>query len=267
MFIIVGHNIKLKQVLVHDTTDHTTLPVSYEIVRKAENRGIKVHGLDFKGNIICNTPDVLLELKPQLQVIVAKAMLLQLDANKILELLFPICAQYDLVEEPEDLIFNAEPTPTLIFCLTGQMLQFNQEPISSWLYSITDCADFAKIEDEIAHFMLKELYKIPIMSDKSKLIINEIKYIANSYFIRLQLGLTLCVDVAYYTSSYHKDIINSRVTNHVLYKHYLRKLEKYRPEGPYFISNFKFIAMFPSSTLTAPIYVRQGGYEHVRNHR
>ena len=261
MFIIVGHDIKSKQVLVHDTKDHTTQPVSYGILRKALSKGIKVYGLDFKDNIICNTLDVLLELKPQLQTIVAKALLLQLDTNKILELLFPICVQYGLVEEIEDLIFNAEPTPTLIFCLTGQMLQFNQEPTSSWLYSITDCADFAKIEDELTHFMLKELYKIPIMSDKAKLIISEIKYIADSYYIRLQSGLTLCIDMAYYTSSYHKDLINSRVTNHVLYKHYLRKLEKYRPDGPYFISNFKFIARFPSSTLTAPIYVRHGGYK------
>lgn len=251
MFIIIGHDKKAEQVMVHDTLDHTTTPANYAILRKVVNKGYIVKGLDERGNIICNEPNVLMELKVLLQPIITKALLLRLDNRKIIELIFPICARYGLAEDFYDLDVDIEKL-IVSFYLTGQFLLFKENCIEQ-LHSIKHTKDFNKLNKK-TRIMLKELYKIPLSTNHSDLIVNKISNLESSYFVGLKCGVTLHIIMWPYKQDYTIELANQQ--NNEAFRYYLRSLAKYEPENSYFIYSLKQQNYYPSGIVAPILYVR-----------
>lgn len=237
MFIIVGHDKQMQQVMVHDTSDHTTMPASYGILEKAIRRGYEIKGLDEQGNIICNNSDVFDELKIHLKPLIAKAILLQLDKTKILELIFPVCKKYGIVDKPFDLEVNTEVC-TIVFYLLGVTWHYKEENRERF-HSITHIKDFELLPIE-TRYMLQELYKIPLRPNHSKLIITEIAITkSNSYYIKFKHGLCLHVIIKAYELYYPAVLAAIDTISTAVLKHYIRRLGEERPWGPYFISQLE----------------------------
>lgn len=251
MFIIIGHDKKAAQVMVHDTSDHTTTPANYAILRKVINKGYIVKGVDTRGNIICNEPNVLMELKVLLQPIITKALLFRLDNMKIIELIFPICANYGLAEDFYDLEVDIEKL-MVYFYLTGQFLLFKENCIEQ-LHSIKHTKDFNKLNKK-TRIMLKELYKIPLSTKHSDLIVNKISNIDSSYFIGLKCGLTLHVIMKPYEQDYTIELANQQ--DNEAFRYYLRSLAKYEPENSYFIYSLTQQNYHPAGMIASVLYVR-----------
>ena len=253
MFIIVGHDRNKQQVMVHDTSDHTTVPASYAILRKAVNKGYLVKGIDNTGQIICNEPDVLAELKIQLQAIMSKILLLKLNVQKAIELIFPICEKYGLAEDYYDLSFEPE-TFSLMLYLIGKKVYFTGKQ-NKTVHSLKYTKDFDKIENDEVQYLLKELYKIPLSYEIKDLIITDIRRMKHNYYIRFSNAVVLGISLRLYDTDYTPTLADDPVAADA-YRHYLRKLAKYRPEGPYFIYDFTVQYHFPSDLVTKTIYSR-----------
>ena len=255
MFIIVGHDRQMQQVMVHDTSDHTTMPASYRIVEKVLKKGYKINGLDEQGNIVCNTPDLFDELKMQLKPLIAKALLLQLDKLKIAELIFPLCLSYGIVDKPFDLEVNTLAY-TVTFYLVGVSYHYKEDRIEKF-YSVKHLKEFEQLSEE-AQYMLQELYKMPLKLKHSDLIITEINQILNhSYLIKFKDGNVIQVVIHYYEKDFLKllDMLDGAVCTAV-FKHYIRRLAEEKPKGPYFISQLIVRGNFTLNMKTINVYTR-----------
>lgn len=255
MFIIVGHDKQMQQVMVHDTSDHTTMPANYGIVEKVLRKGYKIKGLDEQGNIICNNSDVFDELRLYLKPLLAKAVLLQLDKLKIAELIFPICKKYGVVDKPFDLEVNTQAY-TITFYLIGVSYYYKEDKIEKF-YSIKHLKEFEQLPEE-TQYMLQELYKIPLKLKHSELIITEINQIVNhSYLIKFKDGNAIQVVIHYYDKDFSNllDMLDGTICAAV-FKHYIRRLAEEKPKGPYFISQLIVRGNFTLNMKTINIYAR-----------
>lgn len=161
MFIIVGNDTLNEQVSIYDTKDCTINKVSYNTLDKALKQGIKVEGVSQGGNIICKTPNVLQEIIVQIQPIIAKALLLNLQNNKVCEMLLPIFNSYYLADTADDLGADLEKNRVAIKNIGGIIdLKSSKSIIYS---SIRLDEDFKKL-GFIEQYMLKELAEIPCIS-------------------------------------------------------------------------------------------------------
>lgn len=255
MFIIVGHDVKNQQVMVHDTADHTTMPANYKIVEKVLRKGYKIKGLDEQGNIICNNSDVFDELRLYLKPLLAKALLLQLDKLKIAELIFPVCKKYGVVDKPFDLEVNTQAC-TITFYLIGVSYHYKEDKIEKF-HSVKHLKEFEQLPEE-AQYMLQELYKMPLKLKHSDLIITEINQLFNhSYLIRFKDGIIMQVTIHYYDKDFSKllDTLDETACTAV-FKHYIRRLAEEKPKGPYFISQLRRWRNSTFNMKTRNIYTR-----------
>lgn len=255
MFVIVGHDKQMQQVMIHDTSDHITMSASYEIVRKVINKGYKINGLDVQGNIICNETDVFNELKVQLRPILSKAILLQLNKAKILELIFPVCQYYGVVDKLFDLEVNTEVC-TITFYLLGITWHYKEERKEQF-YSVKHIKEFEQLPEK-AQYMLQELYRIPLKLKHSDLIITEINQILNhSYLIKFKDGNAIHVFIHYYKKDFSTilDMLDGTICATV-FTHYIRRLAEEKPKGPYFISQLIVRDNFTLNMKTINIYTR-----------
>lgn len=255
MFIIVGHDKQIQQVMVHDTADHTTMPANYKIVEKVLRKGYEIKGLDEQGNIICNNSDVFDELRLYLKPLLAKAVLLQLDKLKIAELIFPVCKKYGVVDKPFDLEVNTQAC-TITFYLIGISYHYKEDKIEKF-HSVKHLKEFEQLPEEV-QYMLQELYKMPLELKHSDLIITEISQFFNrSYLIRFKSGTIIQVNISYYEKDF-STILNKldETLWDAAFKHYIRRLAEEEPKGPYFIREINVWGNYTYNMKVRNIYTR-----------
>lgn len=224
MFIIVGNDTLNEQVSIYDTKDCTINKVSYNTLDKALKQGIKVEGVSQGGNIICKTPNVLQEIIVQIQPIIAKALLLNLQNNKVCEMLLPIFNSYCLADTADDLVTDLGKNRVTVKSIGGIIdLKNSKSTICS---SIILDEDFKKL-GFMEQYMLKELAEIPCIA----LGLRQVDAIfwdgGYRYYIELS-PLMIYVSLKEYTPELTIKELKSKITDTTpsFYSYYLDKLHK-----------------------------------------
>ena len=224
MFIIVGNDTLNEQVSIYDTKDCTINKVSYNTLDKALKQGIQVSGVSQGGNIICKTPNVLQEIIVQIQPIIAKALLLNLQNNKVCEMLLPIFNSYYLADTADDLVTDLEKNRVTVKSIGGIIdLKNSKSTICS---SIILDEDFKKL-GFMEQYMLKELAEIPYIA----LGLRQVDAIfwdgGYRYYIELS-PLMIYVSLKEYTPELTIKELKSKITDTTpsFYNYYLDKLHK-----------------------------------------
>lgn len=160
MFIIVGNDIKKKQVSIIDTSDYKTNLVSYDVMYNAINEGIRVLGVQ-SGEILCKTKNLYKELAPILQHAFLKAELLKVPFSQKLQMLLNVVQPYGLADSIYEISLLYE-TKTIILKRTATLVHLKKPFVIDYYVPLTYIDEFNKLDNQ-TKAMLMELCKIPIV--------------------------------------------------------------------------------------------------------
>lgn len=166
MFIIVGNDIKKKQVSIIDTLDYKTNTASYEVMYNAINRGIEILGIQ-AGEILCKTKNVFKEILPQLVHQKVKADLLKVHNSVRLEMYLNILKPYGLANACSDIVYIYE-TNTLVVKRLAVLVKLKNPTKIDYYVTLPYKDEFNNL-DTYTKMMLTELCQIPLVPEPAEI--------------------------------------------------------------------------------------------------